>query len=81
MESRLRKLRMSRELTLLALREALLGVGLSRTVGYLSMLERGLVWPGKSVVDALVKLFAGQITEVQICYPFGKPDEEITNVA
>lgn len=74
MDGHLRSLRKNRAepMTLEALQAALTTVGQNKTIGYLSLIERGLNWPGREVVDAIVELFQGEITEMQILYPFRK---------
>ncbi|MGI2228103.1 helix-turn-helix domain-containing protein [Shewanella frigidimarina] len=76
MDSSLRTLRKSKEMTLEDVEGALKTQGRSLTVPYLSMLERGLVWPSREVVDALVELFKGEITEIEILYPFRAAQEQ-----
>lgn len=79
MDSSLRVLRKSKEMTLEDVETALKAQGRSLTVPYLSMLERGLIWPSRDVVDALVELFHGEITEIEILYPFrvGKEQDNV----
>lgn len=74
-ESPLRKLRKSKGMSLDKLRDALVSNGKEITSGHLSYIERGSVWPGREVVDALVLIFAGEITELEVLYPFGKQKE------
>lgn len=77
MESHLRKLRKSKGMTLEEVQAELLLTGIDRTIPYLSLLERGLVWPSRDTVDSMVKLFKGEITELQILYPFRDAGEII----
>ena len=76
MESSLRQLRKSKKMTLDDLQKALGINGCEKTIGYISLLERGLVWPSRQVVDALVLLFQGELTEIQILYPSGRTGEK-----
>ncbi|HAS6505817.1 TPA: helix-turn-helix transcriptional regulator [Vibrio parahaemolyticus] len=76
MESHLRKLRKSRGMTLEDLQIEMQRVGQDKTISHLSLVERGLVWPSREVVDALVEIFQGQITEVQVLYPLRDHQEE-----
>ncbi|MGI2099009.1 hypothetical protein [Shewanella glacialipiscicola] len=57
---------------------ALSAHGKTSTLAHLSLVERGLVWPSREVVDSLVELFHGEITEIDILYPFGAPSEKKT---
>lgn len=83
MESPLRKLRKSKNMTLESVQQALEKNGSEKTISHISLVERGLVWPSREVVDALVHLFEGEITEVQILYPLREQGElnEPTQVA
>lgn len=76
MDSSLRTLRKSKNKTLEDIEKSLLKQGFHLTLAHLSMLERGLVWPSREVVDALVELFSGEITEIEILYPFRAAQEQ-----
>ncbi|CAK2827237.1 XRE family transcriptional regulator [Vibrio anguillarum] len=76
MDSHLRALRKSKEMTLDDLQQALAKIGQDKTISHLSLVERGLVWPSREVVDALVEFFQGDITEVQILYPLREKREQ-----
>ncbi|PSB82124.1 XRE family transcriptional regulator, partial [Photobacterium damselae subsp. damselae] len=69
MESPLRKLRKSKGMTLEDLQKKMQEIGQVKTIPHLSLVERGLVWPSREVVDALVEIFQGEINEVQVLYP------------
>jgi len=75
MDSHLRKLRKSRQMTLDDMQQALSNIGQDNTISHLSLVERGLVWPSREVVDAIVELFEGDISEVQILYPLRDHEE------
>lgn len=75
LESPLRKLRKSKGMSLDKLRDALVSNGKEITSGHLSYIERGEVWAGREVVDSLVSIFEGELTEMDILYPFGKKKE------
>lgn len=75
MDSHLRKLRKSRQMTLDDMQQALSNIGQDNTISHLSLVERGLVWPSREVVDAIVELFEGGISEVQILYPLRDHEE------
>lgn len=79
MESPLRKARKARKMRLKDLQEQLSQRGINRTISYLSQLENGLFWPSGDVVAALVELFDGSLTEMQILYP--KRNEEESSAA
>lgn len=77
MESPLRRLRKSKGMTLDDVQNELGNFGKAPTISHLSLVERGLVWPSREVVDSLVELFNGEVTEVQILYPLR--DHQETN--
>lgn len=76
MVSPLRKLRKSKKMTLSDLQKKLSEVNECKTISHLSLVERGLVWPSKELVDSLVEVFQGQLTEIQILYPLRDHLEE-----
>lgn len=74
MESHLRRARKAKDLTLQEVRELLMEKGIDRSQVSISLLERGLSWPSREVVDALVEIFDGALTEMNILYPFRDMD-------
>ncbi|HAS6050385.1 TPA: helix-turn-helix domain-containing protein [Vibrio vulnificus] len=76
MDSPLRKLRKSKGMTLADVQKKMQEIGQVKTIPYLSFVERGVVWPSREVVDALVEIFKGEITEVQVLYPKRKSEED-----
>lgn len=79
LESHLRRLRKSKEMTMVDLHAALVEKGHKVTIPTLSNVERGKVWPTKIVVDMLVEFFSGEIKEVEILYPFRSFGEKCEN--
>lgn len=79
LESPLRKLRLDKRMTLDDVRDAVKKNGGHITTGHLSIVERGGAWPSQKVVQSLVQVFAGEITELQILYPFkGSENEKVS---
>lgn len=76
MDSPLRKVRVARGMTLDDVRDAIKKNGGSVTGGHLSIIERGCSWPSKEMVSALIEVFEGEITEMQILYPFKDSEDE-----
>ncbi len=67
--SPLRRVRKQEGMRLIDLSEVMEEQGENCTPAYLSLLERGKVWPRRPVVDALVGYFKGALTQTQILYP------------
>lgn len=76
MNSPLRKLRKSKGMTLSDMQKKLQEIGQIKTIPYLSFVERGVVWPSREVVDALVEIFDGEISEIQVLYPHRNGEEK-----
>ena len=74
MDGHLRKLRKAKGWTLSYVSKSLSDRGYAVSVGTLSILERGK-WPTRELVDALVELFDGEISEMEILYPFRELDK------
>lgn len=68
-QSPLRKLRLARKLKLHDVVSELQNLGNDISVSYLSLIERGGYWPNKDIVDGLITVFNGEITEMEILYP------------
>lgn len=79
MESPLRKVRKSKGMTLQKMRSALLDVNQDKTIGYLSLLERGYLWPSREVVDAITRIFDGEVSEIEILYPHRFNNKDVIN--
>jgi hypothetical protein len=63
-------------MTLDDVRDAVKKNGGHITTGHLSIVERGGAWPSKEVVRSLVRVFEGEITELEILYPYKELDNE-----
>jgi len=77
MESPLRLVRKSKKLDLRELSSMLSKFESTKAShSYLSMVERGICWPQKKLVEALVKVFDGDISEMEILFPERFTSEE-----
>jgi len=65
----LRRIRNDANLTLSHMAEAMKEQGHIRSIPYFSLLERGEVWPSREIVNAIVRIFKGKLTEMEILYP------------
>lgn len=75
----LRRARKEAGLGLKDLKAILKAKGCNRCVSYLSLLERGKVWPSKEIVNALVDNFNGKLSHMDILYPELSKDGEIND--
>lgn len=67
--SPLRKARLAKKLNLENLSCLLCDSGESKSAPTLSLIERGIVWPSKKTVETIVKVFNGEVTEMEILFP------------
>lgn len=70
MDSHLRAARKAKKMTLKELQKALLDIDHEISIGYLSLLECGKVWPSRDVVAAVVKVFGRKLNEMKVLYPY-----------